>query len=66
MDESFYQQGIAQADAHHYQRAIQFFAQAIAAQPNFTEAYYQQGLARFQLNDFVGAIAELPAISLSS
>ena len=62
MNQSFYQQGIAQADAHDYQRAIQSFDQAIAAQPDFAEAYYQRGLARFKLNDFVGAIADYTTV----
>ena len=61
MDQSFYQQGIAEADAHDYQRAIQSFDQVIAAQADFIEAYYQRGLARFKLNDLTGAIADYTA-----
>ncbi|PSB19941.1 tetratricopeptide repeat protein [Phormidesmis priestleyi ULC007] len=58
MSESFYQQGIAKADAQDYQGALQAFDQAIATQPDFTEAYYNRGLARFKLNDLTGAITD--------
>ncbi len=58
MSESFYQQGIAKADAQDYPGALQAFDQAIATQPNFTAAYYNRGLARFKINDLTGAIAD--------
>ncbi len=61
MSESFYQQGIAKAQAQDYREALQAFDQAIATQPNFTEAYYSRGLARFKLNDLTGAIADYTA-----
>jgi tetratricopeptide (TPR) repeat protein len=58
MDESFYQEGIARAEAQDYQGAIQAFDRAIAHQPDFAEAYYNRGLARFKLGDLTPAIAD--------
>ena len=42
----------------HYQGAIADFNQAIKLNPEDADAYYNRGLARFDLEDYQGAIAD--------
>ena len=43
----FYQRGLAYSKQEFYHEVILNFTEAIRLKPNFTNAYYQQGIAHF-------------------
>lgn len=45
----------------NYQAAIDKYAQAIVLAPNYAQAYYQKGLAHYNLNQYEQAIKDLSA-----
>jgi tetratricopeptide (TPR) repeat protein len=66
MDQSLYQQGIANAEAGDFAAAIRIFDQVLQTNPNWGEVYYQRGLAYFKLNQFAAAIADYTRSSMSN
>lgn len=58
MDQSLYQQGIAQSEVGEFAAAISIFDQVLQAHPDWGEAYYQRGLAHFKQSQFAAAIAD--------
>lgn len=56
--EDFLQQGITKASLGDYETAIDLFNKAIAANLEFTEAYYHRGLAYYKLGKLGIAIAD--------
>ncbi|NEP86906.1 MAG: tetratricopeptide repeat protein [Okeania sp. SIO2C2] len=58
MEQEIYKQAIAKSRAKDYQAAIQYFSRVIEINPNFAEAYYGRGLARFDLGNNNEAIAD--------
>ncbi len=57
-DEEFFEQGRTQEAQGNPQGALENYANAIRLNPNFTNAYYGRGLAKFNLGDKQGAIAD--------
>ncbi|NEQ38188.1 MAG: tetratricopeptide repeat protein [Okeania sp. SIO3I5] len=58
MEQEIYNQAVANSRAKDYQTAIQYFSRAIEINPNFAEAYYGRGLAKFDLGNKEEAIAD--------
>lgn len=56
--EAFYRWGIEAGQQKSYQRAIGYFSQAIARQPDFAPAYLARAIARYKLFDAPGAISD--------
>jgi uncharacterized protein YjbI with pentapeptide repeats len=56
--EDFYRMGMAEAERDNFNRAIELFNQALNLKPDMAKAYLSRGLARFQLGDRTGAIAD--------
>lgn len=56
--EDFYGWGVAEAQKGNYQKAMDYFDQAIAIKPDYAAAYLARGVARYQLLDRQGAFAD--------
>lgn len=56
--EDFYRWGIAQAQKGDYKGAMEYFNQTLTINPNFAPAYLARGVARYNLFDRPGAIAD--------
>ena len=53
--------GLRSLKAEQYDDAIDCFSDAITLKPDFAEAFYQRGVARYHAGDFAGAIADFGA-----
>lgn len=53
--EEFYTLGVSEAQKGNHKQAIYYFEQAIAAKPEYAQAYLARGVARFQIFDRQGA-----------
>ncbi|NEP05163.1 MAG: tetratricopeptide repeat protein [Okeania sp. SIO2G4] len=58
MEQEIYKQAVAKSRARDYEAAIQYFSRVIEINPNFAEAYYGRGLAKFDLGNNKEAIAD--------
>ncbi|NEQ71858.1 MAG: tetratricopeptide repeat protein [Okeania sp. SIO2C9] len=58
MEQEIYKQAVAKSRAKDYEAAIQYFSRVIEINPNFAEAYYGRGLAKFDLGKNKEAIAD--------
>ncbi|GAB4156369.1 MAG: hypothetical protein Fur0046_36320 [Cyanobacteria bacterium J069] len=56
--EQVYLWGLAEAQRGNYSGAIQYFNQSLGRQPDFSNAVLARGIARLQLGDEAGAIAD--------
>lgn len=56
--EDFYRMGLAEAERDNFNRAINLFNQALSLKPDMATAYLSRGLARYELGDLTGAIAD--------
>ncbi|AFY50185.1 putative low-complexity protein [Nostoc sp. PCC 7524] len=59
--EQFYAWGVAEAQKGNQKQAIDYFNQAIAAQPEYAGAYLARGIARYQVFDRQGAVEDAQA-----
>lgn len=55
----FFEIGKKEFEASHFPPAIEAFDKVLKTDPKFTEAYFYRGSARFQGNDFPGAVQDL-------
>lgn len=58
---SAYARGVGMAHQEDYQGAIEAFDQALAAAPDYANAYYERGNTYYELDDFDQAIADYEA-----
>ncbi|NES77707.1 MULTISPECIES: tetratricopeptide repeat protein [Okeania] len=58
MEQEIYKQAVAKSRAKDYEAAIQYFSRVIEINPNFAEAYYGRGLAKFDLGNNKEAIVD--------
>ena len=56
-----YAQGVGKTHQGSYEEAIQFFDQALAADPDYSNAYYERGNAYFYQDDYATAAADYEA-----
>jgi uncharacterized protein YjbI with pentapeptide repeats len=57
--EDFYRMGLEAARAKNLEKAIEHFSQTLTRKPDFASAYAARGMARFNMADTAGSIADL-------
>jgi len=57
-DIDWFQKGYDAGEAKEYENAIIYYNKAIQLKPDYADAYYNRGNAKYDLKDYTGAIAD--------